>query len=411
MASIIVFNAGSSSLKFKLFQTPELNVVASGTCSEIGSENSIFSWKIADKKSEESCTLKSHEDALLCVLKRLKKDKVQGLHEKDIEYVGHRVVHGGTHRKPVRITDKTLEELDKLTELAPLHNHRAANVMHACLKNLPKSENFAYFDTMFHSTVPEHIYTYPIPREQALKKMIRKWGFHGISYHYVINKVADTIGKSLDGMKVIAMHLGNGSSVCAIRNGQSFDTTMGLTPVSGLPGGTRSGDIDPSAVFHLVSRPDEERGDEFIHLSKAEEILNKCSGFKGLCGKSNMAEILELAKQDTEEGHDAQLTLDIFINRIQNYIGAYFVALEGVDAILFTGGIGEHAAPVREAIAAKLKCLGIQLDEKKNSEVKDHLSEKGVMDISSSQSSVRIYVVETNEELQIAQQLYHHISS
>lgn len=208
-----------------------------------------------------------------------------------IKAIGHRVVHGGDRRKPVKVTSKTLKQLDEMTALAPLHNHRAVTVMEASLERMPDCDNYAYFDTMFHATLPKHIYTYPLPRQHALDKAVRKWGFHGLSHQFVSGCAANFLNKPLQNSKFITLHLGNGSSACAIANGESIDTTMGLTPVSGLPGGTRSGDVDPSAVFHLVSHPADPKPGGGVELAKAEHVLNKESGFKGLCGLTHMGDI------------------------------------------------------------------------------------------------------------------------
>lgn len=403
MSLILVFNAGSSSLKFKLFKSSSLEQIAKGTCADIGADKSSISIKIAGKEDiNKKQQLKAHEDALQLILDELE----AGVDAKyNISHVGHRVVHGGDHREPVKVTAQTLDQLDKLTELAPLHNHRAAIVMRAGLEKMPDSENYAYFDTMFHATIPEHIYTFPLPLDEARKNLVRKWGFHGLSHKYVAETAAKHIDKPLSELKLISLHLGNGCSACAVEYGKSLDTSMGLTPLSGLPGGTRSGDIDPSAVFHLVSNPSEPKGSGGVQLSKAEQILNKESGLKGLCGISHAGEIAEAAKQDTEQGKKAKLALDVLCNRIQNYIGSYYVTLQGADAIIFTAGIGEHSAVVRRMVTDKLKCIGCQVDADKNERISETLSDKGVVEISKQGSSVRTLVVETNEELRIAQLL------
>lgn len=232
--SIIVFNAGSSSLKFKLFRQSDLSETGKGSCSEIGSEKSSFSLTLTnnnDDKISKACRLDTHRDALTLCLEELEASPHHQVGA--IRYVGHRVVHGGSLREPVQVTTKTIQELDKLTELAPLHNHRAVVVMRASLEIMPDAVHYAYFDTMFHATLPKHIYTYPLPREAASKKLVRKWGFHGLSHEFVAQCAADHLKTSLDNLKLITLHLGNGSSACAIESGKSIDTSMGLTPLSG----------------------------------------------------------------------------------------------------------------------------------------------------------------------------------
>ncbi|CDS12304.1 hypothetical protein LRAMOSA04499 [Lichtheimia ramosa] len=389
----LIFNAGSSSLKFKLFDIDSLEEKGKGACSEIGSDQSTFSL---NQQEPKQCQLKSHEDALSTVFQELKDTHVIK-DEKMIKAIGHRVVHGGDRRKPVKVTSKTLKQLDEMTALAPLHNHRAVTVMEASLERMPDCDNYAYFDTMFHATLPKHIYTYPLPRQHALDKAVRKWGFHGLSHQFVSGCAANFLNKPLQNSKFITLHLGNGSSACAIANGESIDTTMGLTPVSGLPGGTRSGDVDPSAVFHLVSHPADPKPGGGVELAKAEHVLNKESGFKGLCGLTHMGDIATKAEQNNES---AKLTFDLFVNRIQNFIGSYYILLEGCDVIVFTGGIGEHSAPLRQHVCEKLKCIGCKIDLDKNNHA--DTTKNKVVDITASDSSIRVLVIETNEELQIA---------
>ncbi|KAI9488554.1 Acetokinase family-domain-containing protein [Zychaea mexicana] len=418
---IIVFNAGSSSLKFKLFETTTGNAttsikqVATGSCKEIGSDKST--WSLNDDTQQRS--IASHEDALTLIIDELKANQLISANNNPKPSssssttlrVGHRVVHGGDRRDPVKVTSETLEQLEELTKLAPLHNHRAVVVMRASLDRIEGADNYAYFDTMFHATLPEFIYTYPLPREKAFKCSIRKWGFHGLSHEFVANAAARHLQKPLKDLKLVTLHLGNGSSACAIKFGKSFDTSMGLTPVSGLPASTRSGDIDPSAVFHLVSDPSEPKdasGGAGVELSKAEHVLNKESGFKGLCGISHVGELVKQAQE--KSSREAQLSLDILYNRIQNFVGAYFVALEGgVDAIVFTGGIGEASPQVRQGVTDKLQCLGCKIDKDKNNKTDASYSSSngsnGVVDISEPNTAIKTLVIETNEELRIAEMM------
>ncbi|OZJ01659.1 hypothetical protein BZG36_05519 [Bifiguratus adelaidae] len=412
MSMILVFNAGSSSLKFQLFKKGQdgLQVVAKGNCSEIGSDKPNFKCDVFDgdksieKINQTQQELKSHEDAFGFVVNHLSHPDTEPAAIKDkshINIVGHRVVHGGgKFWEPTKMTNDTIQQLDDLGDLAPLHNHRSVIVIKACLAMLPDAQNYAVFDTAFHRTIPRHIYTYPVPQKEAVEYDIRKFGFHGISHGYIAKQAAKALGKPLEDLKLITLHLGNGSSICAIKGGQSIDTSMGLTPLSGLPGGTRSGDIDPSAVFHFVPKP--ASLDDTSHLTEAERVLNKQSGLLGLAGTSNVAEILERMDSATGDGQDsAQLAFDVFCNRIQNFLGAYIVLLEGVDAIVFSGGIGENAYQLREAVVQKLKFLGAIIDHAKNRYASTQ--PQGYADIGA--GSIRLLVVATDEEREIAETL------
>jgi acetate kinase len=389
---ILVLNAGSSSLKFKLFGYPDLSLAAYGNVSEIGTDKSQFTGTVAknNQKIEKSEKINDHRQAVKYILQLITDQDI--CKTKDIKYVGHRIVHGGNHRAPAKITKKELEQLDKLNDLAPLHNSRAVKVIRLVLEELPDCENVACFDTMYHRTIPEYIYTYPVPKEAAKSKNIRKYGFHGLSHSYVAEQAAKCLNRPLKETKLISLHLGSGSSVCAILHGESLDTSMGLTPLSGLPGGTRSGDIDPSAIFHFIPDPQHIEKEQ---LSRAEKVLNKESGIAAICGTSNLSEIAKRTDSD------ARLALDLLVNRIQNFIGAYFVALQGADAIIFTGGIGENSDSVRAKVTERLNCLGCKIDSEKNRFSSNQLH-SGPVDISGSDSTVKVIVVATNEEYQVA---------
>ncbi|KAG2171381.1 hypothetical protein INT43_009042 [Umbelopsis isabellina] len=390
---ILVLNAGSSSLKFKLFTHPKLELVAYGNVSDIGTDDCKFKGTVTknSQKTEKSEKLDDHKHAMGTVLEFFEKQHICAVD--DIKYTGHRIVHGGDHRTPAKITKDELEQLDKLNDLAPLHNSRAVNVIRIVLDKIPNSHNFACFDTMFHQSIPEYIYTYPVPQDAAKAQKIRKYGFHGLSHSYVSQEAVKVLDKPLDKTKLITLHLGSGSSVCAIEHGKSLDTSMGLTPLSGLPGGTRSGDIDPSAIFHFVADPSHI---EKEHLSRAERVLNKESGIAAICGTSNVAEITKRTDKD------AKLALDLFANRIQNFIGAYFVALQGADAIVFTGGMGENSDVLRALVVERLACLGCSIDKEKNKSAASQL-DNGPVDISGPDAKVKVVVVATNEEYQVAQ--------
>ncbi|PKC12890.1 acetate kinase [Rhizophagus irregularis] len=411
--NILAINAGSSSLKYKLFlfdkSKDEINLVSKGSITEITSPTSSqFTAKIisSNTKISKSLNIQTHEKAFSHILSYLLDTIINS--KEQIKYIVHRIVHGTTESQPIILKSdsspsKELSKLDSLSELAPLHNHSSVLILKSCLKELSNSINYAFFDTLFHQSIKPHIYTYALPYDEAKQKRIRKYGFHGLSYSYVSKVAAKHMGIDLndDNSKFICLHLGSGASMCAIRGGKSVDTTMGLTPLEGLPGGTRSGLIDPCAIFHFSSKA--RKGDEShhpvdkqFHLTEAESILNHNSGFKGLCGTSDFSEI-------------SKINFDIFINRIVNYIGSYFVTLEGnVSALIFTGGIGENNKELREAVAEKIKCLGFKSDDKERNKSVEELfkSGKDVVDISSgSTENFRLLVIETDEEKEMVNQL------
>ena len=315
---ILVLNSGSSSIKYKVYKKETLEELASGIKEEV----------------------KDHAEGIERILTRLKKDNLINDIE-DIFCVGHRVVHGGDFfDKPTLITDEVITKIEKLCELAPLHNPANLLGIKAVAKNLTAIPQVAVFDTAFHQSIPSRASFYPIPYEYYEKFHIRKYGFHGTSHEYVANEAAKKLGKNLDKCNLITLHLGNGASVCAIQNGKSIDTSMGFTPLEGLMMGTRCGDIDPSVVFYLENKLQCTR-------SEIDTILNKKSGFKGLCGTNDLREVIKLA----ESGDDhAILAIEIFIYRIKKYIGSYLMILGAVDAIVLTGGIGEHSELVQNEI-------------------------------------------------------------
>ncbi|CAG8564185.1 775_t:CDS:2, partial [Ambispora leptoticha] len=404
MSIILALNAGSSSLKYKIYihqnghdnSKNKLILLSKGQVTEIGLGNSKnncqFSAKLYSSSTLEqidqysqNIEASTHEIAFTHVLSYLL-DKVNHLNKReDIGFIAHRVVHGATEEKPMIISssssslEQALKKLDSLSELAPLHNHTSVLIIRACLNSLPAAKNYIFFDTIFHRTLPKEVYTYALPYEECRSKRIRKYGFHGISHSYVTQRASEYLGvdwKNEEEARFISLHLGSGASVCAVRGGESINTSMGLTPLEGLPGTTRSGTVDPCAIFHLSNLAKsgaESRHpiDRKFHLTEAESILNHKSGFKGICGTSNFAEITKIIKDKgsgNEQFERAKLTFDLFIDRILHFIGAYYVTLEGkVAALLFTGGIGEHSWEIRETICERLKCLGVvELDKKKN---------------------------------------------
>lgn len=288
-----------------------------------------------------------------------------------ISLVCHRIVHGGDYARPQLITDDTLHHLEDLADLAPLHNAPALEIVRWCIDELsPPAKNIACFDSQFHATIPEHIRTYAINPEVARKKGLRKYGFHGISYSFITRAVAEYLGKDRDKVNMIALHLGSGASACAIKAGKSWDTSMGLTPLAGLPGATRSGTLDPSLVFHYTSNVSRlsHLSTSHLHLTRAEAILNLDSGWKALTGTTDFGTITK----NRDSNPSMRLAFDLFANRVANYIGSYYVALEGkVDALVFAGGIGERSAELRREIVKLVGCLGFEIDEERNEQIRE----------------------------------------
>ncbi|KAF3891505.1 putative acetate kinase [Trichophyton interdigitale] len=347
---ILSVNAGSSSVKVNVYHLKNPPVeVAAASVSGLTAPPSVFKYEHGSnhQKHETEEEIKSPQDAFKYILKRLLHDQELQVvsSNSDYAYVCHRVVHGGDLEEEVVIHERTFNYLETLQDLAPLHNTSALEIIKTCLQEVPSAKSVAYFDTTFHQCLPDYIKTYPIDPEVAKSKMLRKYGFHGISFSFILRTVSEFLHKPASETSLIALHLGSGASVCAIQDGKSIDTTMGLTPLSGLPGATRSGDID-------------------ARLLQAEEILNKKSGWKALTGTTDFAKI----GTDNPPTEMHRLAFDIFVDRVVGFIGNYFVKLGGkVDAIVFAGGIGERSALLRSCIAEKCRCLGIGVDSKANS--------------------------------------------
>ncbi|MFJ1626360.1 acetate/propionate family kinase [Marinilactibacillus psychrotolerans] len=388
MTKTIAINAGSSSLKWKLFEMPEEKVLASGIVERIGLNDSIFTIKYGeDKKYEDILDINDHELAVEMLLKQLTELNIIESFD-EITGVGHRVVAGGEiFDDSALVNDEVINQIEELSEFAPLHNPANATGIKAFRKILPDITSVAVFDTSFHQTMPKVNYMYSIPKEYYTKHNARKYGAHGTSHKYVAERAADMIGKPIEDLKIITCHLGNGASVTAVEGGKSIDTSMGFTPLAGVTMGTRSGDIDASLLPFLMEKEGIKNINDMIY------ILNNKSGLKGLSGISSDMRDLEDAEATNE---DAALALRIFEDRVRKYIGSYAATMNGVDAIVFTAGIGENGVETRENIINGLTFLGAELDpEKNNVRGKERF-------ISKENSKVKVLLVPTDEEVMIA---------
>ena len=389
---ILVLNSGSSSLKYQLIEMETETVLAKGNFERVGQSNSFLTHKVGNSKHKFERPVSNHEKAIKFVLTRLL-SKQYGVIESvdEIDAIGHRVVHGGEkYTDPIVITPEVLNGLKSIVELAPLHNPASISGMEACMNLMPDKLNVAVFDTGFHKTIPEESYIYPIPYKYYEKYRIRRYGFHGISHEYVANRVAEIVNKPLKDLKVINCHLGQGASICAIKNGVSIDTSMGFTPLGGIPMGTRSGDLDPSVVTY-IARYRNHTPDEM------DEILNKKSGVYGISEVS--VDFRDIEAEALEGNINALMALDNFAYNVAQFIAKYAVSMGGVDIITFTAGVGEKDPAERMKICKYLEFLGVKLDEERNN---TYVNCEGK--ISADGSSVGIYVVPTNEELLIARE-------
>jgi len=390
---IIAINAGSSSLKFQLLEMPEEKVITSGIVERIGSKNSNFVIKVENKKQEKELEIKDHSFAVELLLDGLIKNKIiKSIAE--IQGVSHRVVQGGEiFKEATIITDDVIKEIEKLSILAPLHNPANITGIKAFKKALPDVIQLAVFDTTFHQSINKETFLYALPYEWYLKYGIRKYGFHGTSHQYIAAEAAKILKSNK--LKLISCHIGNGVSITAIKDGKSIDTTMGLTPLEGVPMGTRSGNFDP-AILTLIKEKENKSLEELL------EIANKKSGYLGVSRLSNDAR--DLLKAYNEGDKQAELALQIQAKRIVDYIGSYYIQLEGLDAIVFTAGIGENSWIVRKLILERLSVLGVKFDEKLNKET------FGVEKIlSTNDSKVKVLIIPTNEEVMLAREVYQKI--
>ena len=388
---VLVLNAGSSSLKYQLMNPQTAEVKATGLCERIGIDGRLVHEAKAHKIKKD-LTMPTHKEAIEIVLDFLTSgdDKVIDSIE-EIKAIGHRVVHGGEYfNHSVIIDEDVIEKIESLIPLAPLHNPAHIIGIKICRELMPNTPNVAVFDTAFHQTMPASSYMYALPYEDYKEHKVRKYGFHGTSHYYVSNEAKKMLNK--EDSKIIVCHLGNGSSMCAVRDGKSVDTSMGLSPLEGLVMGTRSGDLDPAVINYLMEKKD---------MSACEMInyLNKKSGLLGVSGvSSDLREIIEAAKDGNER---AEIAIDLMCTRIKKYICAYAGVLNGVDAVCFTAGIGENADLIREKVCKGLEFLGLEFDSEKNKIRNDESRE-----INKSSSIVKIFIIPTNEEYVIAHDTY-----
>lgn len=392
---ILVINSGSSSIKFQLFDMKQEKPMADGIVEKIGLEDSRLKYETDNHELSKELPVEDHEKGIEVALNALTNEEYGVITDpSEIEGVGHRVVHGGEDIKSSVIVTKQIEEQIKdCADIAPLHNPPNLAGIRACKHFLPNATHVAVLDTSFHTSLPKRAYMYGLPYEHYKKYKIRKYGFHGTSHDYVAHQAAEIVGNPLSELKIITCHLGNGSSLTAVDEGKSIETSMGFTPLEGLIMGTRCGDIDPAIVPFLMK-------EESLSPDEVDDLLNKKSGLLGLSGVSNdMRDIVAAAENGNER---AELAINAFSYRIKKYIGAYATVMNGLDVIVFTAGIGEHRWRVRKRVCSDMDYLGVQLDPQKNKEVTG--AEIHPTTISSENSEVTVLVIPTNEELKIARE-------
>ena len=387
---VLVINCGSSSLKYQLIDSETEQVLAKGLCERIGIDGRLVYQKAGCDKEITEAPMPTHNEAIALVLDALTNEKTGAIKDlKEIDAIGHRIVHGGEKfASSALVTDDMIKAVEECSDLAPLHNPANLIGINVCSKLMPGVPQVGVFDTAFHQTMPEKAYKYAIPTEYYEKYGIRKYGFHGTSHSFVSKEAAKFLGKDINNSKIIVCHLGNGASISAVLNGKCVDTSMGLTPLAGLAMGTRSGDLDPSVIEFLGKKLK-------MDASGILNILNKKSGVFGLSkGLSSDFRDLEAAAKDGN--HDAQAALEVFVYRVVTTIGSYVAAMDGVDVIAFTAGIGENDAHVRAEVMKNFHYLGIEIDPEKNGIRGENVK------ISTDDSKVDVVVIPTNEELAIA---------
>lgn len=390
--NILVINCGSSSLKYQLINSDSEEVLAKGLCERIGIEGSLITYQPKDGEKEKTVSpMPTHTQAIKMVLDALTNEAsgvIKSLDE--VGAVGHRVVHGGeAFTSSTLITDEAIKAIEDCNDLAPLHNPANLIGIRACQELMPGTPMVAVFDTAFHQTMPEKAYLYGLPYEYYEKYKVRRYGFHGTSHSYVSKRTAEFLGRPYDNMKTVVCHLGNGSSISAVLNGKSVDTSMGLTPLEGLVMGTRSGDIDPGIMQFLMHK-------ENMDIDEMLNVLNKKSGVYGMSGVSSDFRDVENAANDGNK--KAAIALEAFAYRVAKYVGAYAAAMGGVDAITFTAGVGENDKITRKKVCEHLAFLGIEVNDEANAKRGEEIL------ISTPESKVAVLVIPTNEELAIARE-------
>ena len=395
---ILVINAGSSSLKYQLLDMTDESVIAKGNCDRIGIGGHISHKTFDGRTVEADCTFPTHTEAFEKLVEVLTTGEASVIGSMaEISAVGHRIVQGAEiFDKTCFATDEVIKQIDDLQELAPVHNHPHALALWACKKVLPENvPQVVVFDTAFHQTMPPKAYMYGLPYDDYEKYHVRKYGFHGTSHRFVSSALADAMGKDVKDLKIVSCHLGNGSSITAVDGGKSVDTSMGFTPLDGVVMGTRTGSVDPSAVTFVASK-------HGFTTSEMSDYMNKKSGFLGVSGvSSDNRDITDAAKKGDER---AQLVSEMLVYEIKKYIGSYAAAMNGLDAVLFTGGIGENASDVRQAVCENMEFFGIKIDAEANN------TRGKLQKISAPDSKVEVWVVPTNEELLIARDTLELIS-
>ena len=388
MSKTISINAGSSSVKWQLYSMPEEKVLAKGLIERIGLKDSISTVKFNDRSERQTLDIADHTQAVKILLDDLKRFEIIQSYD-EITGVGHRVVAGGEYfKESALVTDDVLEKIEELSLLAPLHNPANADGIRAFKEILPNITSVAVFDTSFHTTMPEKAYRYPVPTKYYTENKVRKYGAHGTSHEYVAHEAAKLLGKPIEELKLITCHIGNGASITAVKGGQSVDTSMGFTPLGGVMMGTRTGDIDPAIIPYLMQHTDDFNTPEDI-----SRILNRESGLLGISESSSDMRDIHTAMRAGDE--KALLANEIFVDRIQKYIGQYLAVLNGADAIIFTAGIGENSVTIRKMVIEGISWFGCDVDPEKN-----FFGATG--DISTEAAKVRVLVIPTDEELVIA---------
>ena len=387
---ILVLNSGSSSLKYQLINTQTKLLLAKGNFERIGQQSAFLTHQIGEEKHKFEMDVPDHEMALNIILGKLTSKTFGVISGVDcIDAIGHRIVHGGDKfTSSVLINDEVIKQIEECIPLAPLHNPAALEGIKACMEILPGKPNVACFDTAFHQTMAKEQYIYPIPYKYYEKYKIRKYGFHGISHDYVSHRIASLKGVSIEDLRIVNCHLGQGASICAINKGKSVETSMGFTPVAGIPMGTRSGDLDPSVVTYIMKK-------ENLKPDEMDRILNYQSGIYGVSGAS--VDFRDVEAEAAAGDHRSDLAMKIFLYDVAQKIAEYAVAMQGIDVITFTAGVGEKGMEDREAICEYLKCFGVKIDK----EINNHKNIEAK--ISTSDSKIEVWVVPTNEELLIAE--------